>query len=216
MVYLRRTSLVAVCAALAACADGTGHRDVAAPDDELLLAMTRPDGNRVFALVPGASRTDVVRAPALRGKGFATPTANAKTAGTARGSGNVDIVYLGSQQTYTFSAQTAGLPPGALGTIQVSIVNPAYTMSIDANVDCVFAAGNEAWVSGPVTQFVFNGVVRPATIHLLFKVQDNGEGASAPPDLVTAPFGAGPQACASAPALPMLPNGAGTVKLMVR
>ena len=216
MLCLRRHWLIAVCAALVACADGTGHRDVAAPDDELVLALTQPAGDRVFPLVLGASRTDVLRAPSLRGKSFATPTASAKVAGTARGNGNVDITYLGSQQTYSFSAQTVGMPPGALGTVQVSIVNPAYTMSIDATIDCVFASGNEAWISGPVTQFVFNGVVRPATIHLLFMVQDNGEGASAPPDLVTAPFGAGPQACASAPVLPMQPNGAGTVKLMVR
>ena len=144
------------------------------------------------------------------------PRVSVRASGSGRGSGDVDIVYLDSRQTYSFTTQTDGLPPGALGTIQVSIVNVAYSMAINANVDCFFAVGNEAWVSGPVTSFVFNGVARPATIHLLFKVQDNGEGSSAPPDLVSAPFGAGPQACASAPDLPLLPNGAGTVKLIVR
>ena len=90
----------------------------------------------------------------------------------------------------------------------MSIAHQLYTMEIDATIDCLVASGTEAWLSGPVSLFVFNGVARPATIHLLFKVQDNGEGSGAPPDLVSPPFGAGPQSCVPAPTLPTFPNAA--------
>ena len=212
--------LLAAGAAMLACADGSARREIAAPDEDPVVALTRPDGDRIFPLLVGGARTEFISAPAVRWSAVkrrvAVAPSSAKAGSSARGNGDADLTYLSSRQRYTFTAQTSGLVPAALGTIQVSIVHATYHMEIDAAVDCVVASGNDVWVSGPVQRFVFNDVERPATIHLVFKVQDNGEGASAPPDLVSAPFGAGPQACAALPALPMQPNNGGRIKMMIQ
>lgn len=208
-----RSSLLALCAALAACADGTTRREIAAPDADPVLALTRPDGDRVFPLVLGAPPLDLpVHRPSARPVGAllvsARPVA-AQVLGGARGSGDAIMTYLSSRQMYSFTARSSTTVPSAMGTIHASIVHAAYTMEVDATIDCLVRAGTEIWMSGPVTLFVFNGVARPATIHLLFKVQDNGEGTGAPPDLVSPPFGARSLACAAVPVLPMFPNGPG-------
>lgn len=214
MAHLRWPMLLALGATLAACADGTTNRDLTSPDDEFAVALTRPVGDAIFPLVPGHTQPIRVemQAPGTRPVGALLAAdarlAAAQVAGGGRGSGDADITYLGARQTYTFTGRSAAPWPSATGTIHVSIVHPLYTMEIDATIDCLVASGTEAWLSGPVSLFVFNGVARPATIHLLFKVQDNGEGSGAPPDLVSPPFGAGPQSCVPAPTLPTFPNAA--------
>lgn len=218
-VYVRRSSLFILCAVLAACADGTAPRGVAAPDDGLDYSLTAPVGNEVFPLLPGAAPLDPAPRPSVRPLGallVGTQVMAARAETFARGSGQVDINYLSARQTYSFTAMSSGLSPGATGRLTVSIVHATYSMEIDAAVNCVITVGNEAWVSGPVERFVFNGVARAATIHLYLRLQDNGEAGSASPDLVSPPFGAGPQACLLMSALPVLPNAAGNVQLISR
>lgn len=221
MVHLRRSPLLALCAALVACADGTSRPQIAGPDEDAIVALTRPDGNRVFPLVPGAGPSEFydaarLRMPSAGEKAGIAQGASAKVPGSARGTGNVDIVYLAARQQYTFTVQSGAQPPAATGTIRVAIVHANYQMEIEATVDCVLASGNEAWISGPVTRFLFDGVARPATIHLLLEVRDNGEGRGSPPDLASPPFGAGAQACMLESSLPMFSNDPGRVRLSIR
>lgn len=218
--HLRRSSLLLLCAVLTACADGTARRDIAAPDAGPGFPLTAPVGNQVFPLVPGAEPIDVpARTPGARPVGallVPTQVVGARSEAFARGNGQVDITYLAARQTYSFTAMSSGAAPGAAGKVTVSIVHALYHMEIDAAVNCVVTVGNEAWVSGPVERFVFNDVVRPASMHVTFRMQDNGEAGSSTPDIVSPPFGAGPQACTLMAALPVQANAAGNIQLISR
>lgn len=214
MVRPCRSPFLVLCAALVACADGTTRREIVAPDADVIAALTRPDGDRIFPLVVGAQPIDMPARPMGALLEGARPLAAIVTGG-ARGAGDASMVYLSSQQTYSFTARSGVTLPAATGTVRASIVHASYTMSIDATIDCVVSSGTEVWLSGPVTSFVFNGVARPATIHLVFKVQDNGEGGGASQDIVSPPFGAGPRACAATPVLPTFPNGAAGAKIQM-
>ena len=206
MVYVRSSLLLALCAALAACSDGGSRRELVAPEARPSFDLSRPKGDRVFALADGGARLDIGRAavPKLR-----MPLG-------ARSLGEASIMYLDSRQTYFFAAFATGDTPAAKGVIHATITSATTNMEIDAAVDCLLTVGNQAWVSGPVRRFVFNGKELTATFDLLIRVQDSGEGRHAGPDLVSAPFGAGPQACMLARDLPMLPNEVGAIQVVAR
>lgn len=202
MWHVRSTSLLPVCIALAACAEPTPRREIMAPDAVPLFALGAPRDERVFPLDGSGAEVDLARAT----------VADSRAASGGRATGLVDVTYLSSRQTYSLTALSTAPTSSAKGRIRVSIVNASFDMEIDASVDCMLAVGNEAWVSGPIARFVFKGVEYPVRFHLLVRVQDNGEG-NVTPDLASPPFGARPQACLLARALPLLPNGGGNIQV---
>ena len=207
MVFVRSSLLLALCAALAACSDGVvAPRELAAPAAGPAFALEAPAGDGIFALATGEDRADIVRAD----------IANQRAAAGGRGLGQADMMFLDSRQTYNFTSLATGQLPSAKGAIHAAITNATTTMEFDATVNCMLTVGNQAWVSGPVTRFVFNGRELPAHFDLLVRVQDNGEGSRDAPDMVSPPFGGGPQACMLARDLPMLPNTAGNIQVVGR
>lgn len=202
MLRCHSSSLLVLCIALAACAESTPRREILAPGAGPAFALGAPEGERVFPLGGIEAQVDLPRAS----------IADARAASGGRTVGLADVTYLSSRQTYSLTALSTAPMPAAKGRIRASIVNPNFDMEIDASVDCLLTVGNEAWASGPVERFVFRGVEYPARFHLLVRLQDNGEGSESP-DLVSPPFGAGPQACLLARALPLLPNGGGNMQV---
>src|SRR5690242_14797621 len=105
---LHSSSLFALCAALCACADGASHREIAAPDEELAVALTRrPVGIGIFPLVPG--HTQPIDVPSrAKGAGWGRPPVETTritaslAASSGRATGDAAMTYLSSQQTYTF------------------------------------------------------------------------------------------------------------------
>jgi hypothetical protein len=205
MVRLRPLSIIAVCASLAACTDGTATREIMAPDARPTFALSETAGDD-FPLASLDDRADLMRAP----------QANLRAATGGRVTGSAEMMYLSSRQTYDVTALSTGQAPSAKGAIHASIVNPRTTIEIDAAVDCLVTVGNEAWVSGPVERFVLNGVEFRTRMHLLVRVQDNGEGRKSASDLVSPPFTGGPQACLAAPTLPLLADATGDVQVAPR
>ena len=70
-------------------------------------------------------------------------------------------------------------------------------------VNCVFVAGNQAWISGVITSGSFGGVDftgAPAVT----RVVDNGKSANDPPDAISFTFIGVATPCTAAPNLPLL------------
>ena len=206
MMYLRSSSLLALCAALVACSDGVAGREIVAPDTSPMLAMSGTTGDEDFPLASTEGLADASRAP----------QASLRAATGGRGTGRAEMTFLSSRQTYNFTALSTGQLPAAKGMIHASIVNPRTTIEIDAGVDCLLTVGNEAWVSGPVERFVLNGREFRTRMHLVIRLQDNGEGKGDAPDLVSPPFTGGPQACLLAPMLPLMQDAVGNVQVAAR
>jgi hypothetical protein len=79
---------------------------------------------------------------------------------------------------------------------------------IHVAVDCVRVVGNEAWVSGVITNQQFAG------LFALTRVQDNGTSANDPPDQISFTFVlANPVSCQTTPQLPLFPLTGGEVKV---
>jgi hypothetical protein len=85
---------------------------------------------------------------------------------------------------------------------------------VHVDVDCVFVAGNQAWVSGIIRSGTFQGVDvtdQPA----ITRVADLGKSANDPPDAISFTFiGVVGVSCTDAPDLPLFPmtDGQVTVK----
>jgi hypothetical protein len=88
--------------------------------------------------------------------------------------------------------------------------------NVHLDVDCLVIVGNEAWFSGPARRFVLDGVEQPPGLYLVFRVQDNGEGANAPADLGSPAFSGPPMACALQPLFPMTPTANGNIDVRQR
>jgi hypothetical protein len=184
--------------ALAACDDSANRPSVTAPDagptfDAAATGLTPIGGGEAILL------TDEVG------------TEQAATGG--RASGHADVAQFGLVEKYSFIALSTGTFPDAKGQMQGTIVSGAAVLDIHVAVDCLAITGNQAWVSGPVTKFVINGVPQPTNFDAQFRVQDNGEGANSPPDLASVLFNSSPQGCQFRPALPMSPSENGNIQV---
>jgi hypothetical protein len=107
----------------------------------------------------------------------ATGVALGATGHSARGSGHV--TFGPTMENVSFSAQqTAGF--AATGSAEVNDITAGVRAHIDVN--CLNVIGNYAIVSGVVTSSSEEALVGDEAA---FAVQDNGEGANAPPDLMS-------------------------------
>jgi len=81
---------------------------------------------------------------------------------------------------------------------------------IHVRINCLFVQGNQAWVSGFITQGTFNGADLSG-LPVITRVQDNGKSANDPPDAISFSFIGVAAACTTAPPLPLVPMTAGQV-----
>lgn len=167
MSNVRFTSILALCAALAACSDRPANRDITAPDATPLFAVgTLSEG----------SATDLATGEAV----VSTSDVGAEQAATGgRASGRADLTFsttFGEQ--YSFIAlSTAGPLFAAKGQFQGKIQFGSATYDLHAEVNCLrIIPPNRAVVSGPLTKFTIDGQPQPMNFDILFEVQDNGEG----------------------------------------
>jgi hypothetical protein len=151
---------------LAACADSATTRTIAAPD-----------AGPVFDVGAAPTFTELGTGEEISG----TADVGAEQAATGgRASGHDDITLGTVHQKRSFIALTTGDFPNAKGQAEVHIVSTLGFTVVHADVDCLAILGNNAWVSGPVTKFRRNGedlTILPG-FQMLFRVQDNGEGAT--------------------------------------
>src|SRR4029077_9167873 len=75
---------------------------------------------------------------------------------------------------------------------------------IHVQVNCVFVAGNEAWISGIISSGNFNGADLSG-LPVITRVQDNGKSAKDPPDAISFSFIGNATPCTVAPALALVP-----------
>ena len=121
-------------------------------------------------------------------------------ASTAAGGGNPGAsghanLTVGDGQTRTFSFTAVEHPDGTV-TGQGQVNNPSFPIRIHFRLDCLkFGAGNRVIASGPITKSSDPGTIDVGRISV-FAVEDNGEGANAPPDRITTiPDYAPPKSC---------------------
>lgn len=190
---------------LGACAD---RQTTTAPDaaPRLDAAASRPD----ITVTDFATGEQLVVAASVG-------TQQAATGG--RATVHADITNGVLVQKYSLSALSTGDFPNAKGQSETHITGPVGTAILHTDVDCLVILGNEAWVSGPVTKFRFNGqdlLPNLPGVQALFRVQDNGEGRTTVDmaSLGVAAFGA--QVCGSMPPLPLLPSDKGNVQVSQR
>jgi hypothetical protein len=83
---------------------------------------------------------------------------------------------------------------------------------IHVEVNCVFVAGNEAWISGIIKHGNVNGADLSG-LPVITRVQDNGKSANDPPDAISFSFIGNATPCTAAPALPLFPMTDGQVSV---
>lgn len=108
---------------------------------------------------------------------------NGGVVASATGSGHIST--LGGNRTFAFTAREYA-DGGDKGQLEINFhpgeTSPIPHIVVHAEVDCVRVIGNVAIISGIVTHTNF-----PAfeNVRGILSVQDNGEGASAAPDLIS-------------------------------
>jgi hypothetical protein len=211
MLSTRFRGLLALCAALAGCSDSAPSRSIA-PSDAVpsFEASADPLALRAVDLL------------ALGEVG----TEQAATGG--RASGHADIpTFAGTfRDHYSFialsTAPTATEPFAAKGEFEggYDLVAGGLEVRIHGDVDCLAIMGNQAWVSGPITKYIVNGQSLPTTNRtFLVRVEDNGEGATEPPDrasFIAEPLIPIPQRCRLRAALVMSVNENGNIQVEQR
>jgi hypothetical protein len=204
MSNIRFTGLLALCAVLAACSDSPTSRSIAPP-------RTAPSFDVLTNADPFGLRT--VDLSALGEIG----TEQAATGG--RASGHADIpTFAGTfRDHYSFVALSTAALFGAKGEFEggYDLVAGGLTVRIHGDVDCLVIMGNQAWVSGPIEEYIVNGVPLPTTNRqFLIRVIDNGEGANDPPDqasFIAEPFV--PQTCRNRAPLILSQNERGNIQV---
>ena len=178
-----RSSVIALCTVLAACADSVTN-PVTAPD-------ARPVYNESLADLRGAVTADGP-ADLILGIGSASTqqAASATQAATGgRASGHVGLT-LGTgfftniaTEQYSFTALSTSNSPtpfAAKGQYTMSLVTATgVVQEFEGVVICMAVSGNTARVAGQLTSVVVNGIPRqinPNQSHNIWSVTDNGEG----------------------------------------
>lgn len=173
--------------ALAACADSPTKRSITAPRVEPSLDVSTGGAGPVIPFGGGEPLAHVPRAGNER----------AATGGFAMGRFELAAPFFPIQaEQYSFNALSVGTFPNAKGQLEGKIARLTNFQDIHIKVDCLVINGNEAWMSGPITRLVVNGVAEdPRGRQVAWRVQDNGEGSNSPPDMGTVMFVGFPQAC---------------------
>lgn len=197
--------LFSICFALAACADSATNRSIMAPAAQPSLDVTAAPAD---ALTPLDSDESVPLAAEVG-------IEQAATGGRASGHWELAAPFVPIlTEQYSFVALSTGAFPNAKGQLEGEITSTTRgATDIHVDVDCLAISGNQAWISGVVTKRVTNGVPQPTGTHVVWRVQDNGEGANSPPDLGSVLFEAPPQGCQFRFNLQMTPTTNGNIQV---
>jgi hypothetical protein len=83
-------------------------------------------------------------------------------------------------ESYSFTAAPRGEPPFARGQVQVHLVRfTGEEVRVHSEVTCTSVAGKQAWVGARVTRFTINNEQVPVDLSMIFRVEDNGDNATA-------------------------------------
>jgi hypothetical protein len=202
MTKVSLTSLMVLCAALAACSDsattgpvtaaGAGPSlDEASADDGPAYTI---DGEYGLALASEDASAQMMGAALLAPAQMA---AASQAASGSRATGHVGFpsgwpnTPITSEQ-YSFAAlQTDPTTLAAKGQFEVMYTTgaplPVGDVRIHGDVVCMITFGNTSRVVGQITKVWRNNVPSPITAntHAFWVVVDNGEGSTTPPDLVS-------------------------------
>ena len=197
------TSLIVLCAVLAACSDTDTNRTVTVPEvrreisespADLAVAYT-PDGPFDLGLASEYATAQLAGAQLLGARSAAAQLAAAPQAASgSRASGHVGfpsgVPGLGiASEKYSFVALSTdpATPFAAKGQYEVMLTTvTGITNTIHGDVVCMNTFGNTTRVAGQITKVWRNGVQVPITAntHAFWVVVDNGEGQGTP-DLVS-------------------------------
>jgi hypothetical protein len=192
MSKVSRSSVIALCAVLAACADSATNPQVTATGPALRSSISEASADLAVAYT-----LDGPFEIALPSEDAATQQAAATIAAAASGSrasGHVGFPTgwpnTGiSSEKYSFTALTTDLATlAAKGQFEVQYTAPTGSVMIHGDVVCMNTfSGNTSRVVGQITKVWRNGVPSPITAntHAFWVVVDQGEGQPAPPDLVS-------------------------------
>jgi hypothetical protein len=184
MSKVSRSSVIAFCAVLAACAESATNTMVTEP-------AARPSLNESLADVRGAVTADGPSDFVL-GLGNASmqrASAAPQAATGGRASGHVYLT-LGTgfftavaSEEYSFNALSTSNSPtplAAKGQYDLTIITATGAVQeIHGSVICMTVTGNTARMAGQITSVVVNGIPRainPASSGNIWNVTDNGEG----------------------------------------
>ena len=190
------------------CADGARNGSIMAPRDQPSLDVSTDVAS---AVTPFGSDEPISLSARVT-------TDRAATGGFASGHFELAAPFFPIQtEQYSFVALSIGTFPEAKGQLEGKIARLTSFQDIHVEVDCLVVNGNEAWMSGPITRLILNGVAQdPRGRQVAWRVRDNGEGANFPPDMGTVLFVGFPQACLVyflSEDLPLLPNARGNIQV---
>jgi len=179
------TSLIVLCAALAACADTATNNTVTAPEVRLSLSEV-PAG---FSL--GFTDDGLFDVPFGAEAAATQLGAAAQAASGSRASGHVGLLFPASpgvvSEKYSFVALSAdpSTPFAAKGQYQMELTTATgRTNKVHGDVICMGITGNTARIAGQITKIWVNNVQVPIAgpTHNHWVVVDNGQ---ATPDQVS-------------------------------
>lgn len=223
MSKVSRTSLVVLCAALAACSDPNGT--VTAPDVRPSLSEAPADLGLAFT-PDGPFDFTFPTEDAFAQLGAVQMGAAAQAANGGRASGHVGfpsgVPGLGiASENYSFVALSTdpATPFAAKGEYELMLTSVAgVTNKVHGNVICMGITGNTARIAGQITKVWRNGVQVPITArtHNVWVVIDNGEGQGTPDQVSLMGFQTAPVAathCAVGTPTIVFPNQEGDVQV---
>ena len=187
MSKVSRSSLIALCAVLAACADSTTNPAVTAPSAGATL-------NETAGLLGGTSVDGLFDlALATEGAPLQMAASAPQAASGGRASGHVSLSFTPPflnlvTEEYSFVAlRTDPLTPfAAKGQYDMTLTTAAGALQeFHGKVICMNTVGNTTRIAGQLTSVVVNGIARPINpnaSHNIWTVTDNGEGS---PDTVS-------------------------------
>ena len=132
----------------------------------------------------------------------AAPASADRVVHSATGGGSREFTQVEGKGTFGFNAKLYA-DGTAEGNFEFNghIPGTAHGRT-KIDLDCLSVQGNEAWMSGFVTQSSDPSLVGG---YVVFRARDNGERRDDPPDRISPLFSAPPQECRSRPPLPMDP-----------
>ena len=206
MPKIRLTTLLTLCAALAACDQTNPTRDIAGPRPGTALLR--------------ASAGDPGLAPVFDNSISAADASILQLPTGGRASGHFELGAPSgaiAEERYSFMAQTTTFPL-AKGNLEIEYLDVAgNTAKVHSDVTCMSVVDNQAYVGGRARKVWINNVQQPGLegVTTIWRVQDNGEGANSPPDLGSLIFFfADEQAhCALRFQLPMTPSANGNIQV---
>jgi hypothetical protein len=227
MSKVKLTSLMTLCAALAACSDSATNRTVSAPDARPRFSEAPADLGATFTPDEfGFASDDAFAQLAAAQLAGAQLAASPQAASGGRATGHVafpsGVPGLGiASESYSFVALSTdpATPFAAKGEYELMLTTVAGgTNKVHGNVICMGITGNTARIAGQITKLWRNGVQVPITArtHNVWVVIDNGEGQATPDQVSLMGFQTAPVAathCALGTPTIVFPNQQGNVQV---